>query len=88
MGTVLVCVAPHAVVCGVHVRSVEDCNMAGLKIYSDQLYSEYRELKAQMEREVNAFELLRKQHNKKISDTADLLTRKYFEYQRAKQEGL
>lgn len=62
--------------------------MAGLKVYSDQLYSEYRELKAQMEREVNAFELLRKQHNKKISDTADLLTRKYFEYQRAKQEGI
>jgi len=67
---------------------MEDCNMAGVKTYSDQLYSEYRELKIQMEREVNAFELLRKQHNKKISDTADLLTRKFFEYQRTKQVGL
>lgn len=55
--------------------------------YVEQLDAEYRMLKAELEREVNTFELLRKQYNMRTRQLTDDITRKWFELQRAKQES-
>ena len=55
--------------------------------YVEQLGAEYRMLKAELEREVNKYELYRKQYNKKIHELTSDITRKWFEVQRAKQES-
>ena len=55
--------------------------------YVEQLDSEYRMLKAELEREVNAFELLRKQHTSRTNKLADDITRKFFELQTARLEA-
>jgi hypothetical protein len=41
----------------------------------------------ELEREVNKFELLRKQYNMRTRQLTDDITRKWFEVQRAKQES-
>lgn len=62
--------------------------MAGLtNPYVEQLDAEYRMLKVELEREVNKFELLRKQYNMRTRQLTDDITRKWFELQRAKQES-
>jgi archaellum component FlaC len=62
--------------------------MAGLtNPYVEQLDAEYRMLKVELEREVNKFELLRKQYNMRTRQLTDDITRKWFEVQRAKQES-
>lgn len=62
--------------------------MAGLTDpYVEQLDAEYRMLKVELEREVNKFELLRKQYNMRTRQLTDDITRKWFEVQRAKQES-
>lgn len=55
--------------------------------YVEQLDAEYRMLKVELEREVNKFELLRKQYNMRTRQLTDDITRKWFEVQRAKQEN-
>ena len=55
--------------------------------YVEQLDAEYRMLKIELEREVNKYELYRKQYNKKIQELTSDITRKWFEVQRAKQES-
>lgn len=55
--------------------------------YVDMLTSEYKFLKVELEKEVNRFELIRKQHNMRTRDLTDSITRKWFEVQRAKQEA-
>ena len=55
--------------------------------YVEQLDAEYRMLKAELEREVNAFELLRKQHTSRTNKLADEITRKFFELQTARLEA-
>jgi len=55
--------------------------------YVEQLDAEYRMLKVELEREVNKFELLRKQYNMRTRQLTDDITRKWFELQRAKQES-
>jgi hypothetical protein len=44
-------------------------------------------LKAELEREVNAFDLLRKQHTSRTNKLADDITRKFFELQTARLEA-
>jgi archaellum component FlaC len=67
---------------------METRNMAGLtNPYVEQLDAEYRMLKVELEREVNKFELLRKQYNMRTRQLTDDITRKWFEVQRAKQES-
>ena len=55
--------------------------------YVEQLDAEYRMLKVELEREVNKFELLRKQYNMRTRQLTDDITRKWFEVQRLKQES-
>ncbi len=55
--------------------------------YVEQLDAEYRMLKVELEREVNKFELLRKQYNMRTRQLTDDITRKWFEVQRANQES-
>lgn len=55
--------------------------------YVEQLDAEYRMLKVELEREVNKFELLRKQYNMRTRQLTDDITHKWFEVQRAKQES-
>jgi hypothetical protein len=55
--------------------------------YVEQLDAEYRMLKAELEREVNAFDLLRKQHTSRTNKLADDITRKFFELQTARLEA-
>jgi archaellum component FlaC len=67
---------------------MEGCDMAGMTDpYVEQLDAEYRMLKVELEREVNKFELLRKQYNMRTRQLTDDITRKWFEVQRAKQES-
>jgi hypothetical protein len=67
---------------------MEDRNMERLTDpYVEQLDAEYRMLKVELEREVNKFELLRKQYNMRTRQLTDDITRKWFEVQRAKQES-
>jgi len=49
-----------------------------------QLELEYKFLKVALEKENNKFELIRTQHSKTVSQLADDITRKFFEYQNAK----
>jgi len=53
----------------------------------EQFEREYRFLKAELEKEVNAFELLRKQHTSRTNELADEITRKFFELQTARLEA-
>jgi hypothetical protein len=55
--------------------------------YVDQLTNEYRFLKVELEKEVNKFELIRKQYNMRTRELTDNITRKWFEVQRAQQEA-
>jgi hypothetical protein len=55
--------------------------------YVDQLTNEYRFLKVELEKEVNRFELIRKQYNMRTRELTDNITRKWFEVQRAQQEA-
>ena len=52
-----------------------------------QLELEYKFLKIELEKENNKFELIRKQHARTVSQLADDITRKFFEYQNAKIEA-
>ena len=52
-----------------------------------QLELEYKFLKIELEKENNKFELIRKQHARTVSQLADDITRKFFEYQAAKIEA-
>lgn len=52
-----------------------------------QLELEYKFLKAELEKENNKFELIRNQHARTVSQLADDITRKFFEYQEAKIEA-
>ena len=55
--------------------------------YVEQLDAEYRMLKAELEREINPFELLRKQHTSRTNKLADDIIRKFFELQTARLEA-
>lgn len=88
MGIILVHAAAHDTLRYRNGFCVEDRNMETVKCpYVDTLTSEYRFLKAELEKEVNRFELIRKQHNMRTRDLTDSITRKWFEVQRAKQEA-
>ena len=88
MGVLLVHAATHAGVFSFHVFCMEDCDMEQrVNPYVDMLTSEYKFLKVELEKEVNRFELIRKQHNMRTRDLTDSITRKWFEVQRAKQEA-
>jgi hypothetical protein len=66
---------------------MENRNMERLtNPYVEQLDAEYRMLKVELEREVNKFELLRKQYNMRTRQLTDDITRKWFEVQRAKKQ--
>lgn len=52
--------------------------------YVLQTELEYRFLRAALEKENNAFELARKQHQRRTSELADAITKKFFEMQQAK----
>jgi uncharacterized protein (DUF433 family) len=84
LGIILVRTAPHVGVRGVHVRSVEDCNMAGLSV--EELHAEYLQLKADLNDEVSRFEYEKKQHQIRVRKITEDLTKKWFEYQLLKQE--
>jgi len=51
--------------------------------YVEQLSAEYRFLKAELEKENNRFELIRKQHARTVSQLADDITKKFFELKQA-----
>ena len=51
--------------------------------YVEQLSGEYRFLKAELEKENNRFELIRKQHARTVSQLADDITKKFFELKQA-----
>ncbi len=51
--------------------------------YVEQLSAEYRFLKAELEKENNRFELIRKQHARTVSQLADDITRKFFEWKQS-----
>lgn len=88
MGRLLVLLAAHGAHSTDADRRMETRNMAGLtNPYVEQLDAEYRMLKVELEREVNKFELLRKQYNMRTRQLTDDITRKWFELQRAKQES-
>jgi hypothetical protein len=88
LGFVLVCIAAHGIADPDVLYLLEDCNMDKVTDpYVEQLDSEYRFLKVELEKEVNKFELIRKQHTLKTNELADLLTRKFFELQTAKLEA-
>ena len=88
MGTILVCAPAHVVIDPDVLHCMEGCDMAGMTDpYVEQLDAEYRMLKVELEREVNKFELLRKQYNMRTRQLTDDITRKWFEVQRAKQES-
>jgi len=88
MGRLLVLLASHGTDPADVDRRMETRNMAGLtNPYVEQLDAEYRMLKVELEREVNKFELLRKQYNMRTRQLTDDITRKWFELQRAKQES-
>ena len=85
MGILLVHAPAHDGVCGVHVCSVEDCNMEN-QVKDPivlQLELEYKFLKAELEKENNKFELIRNQHARTVSQLADDITRKFFEWKQS-----
>lgn len=49
----------------------------------EQLSAQYRFLKAELEKENNLFELIRKQHARTVSQLADDITKKFFELKQA-----
>ena len=55
--------------------------------YVEQLDSEYRFLKSELEKEVNGFELLHRQHKRRANRLADDISRTWLQLQRAKQES-
>jgi hypothetical protein len=84
----LVHASPHDGVLCVYVCGVEDCDMETVKDpIVLQLELEYKFLKVALEKENNKFELIRKQHARTVSQLADDITRKFFEYQAAKIEA-
>ena len=87
MGHAEFCIAPHVVVGSNVLHCMEGSDMAQVNPYVESLDREYRFLKAELEREVNKFELLRTQYNIKTRQLTDDITRKWFELQRAKQEN-
>jgi hypothetical protein len=88
MGRLLVLLASHGTHSPDADRRMENRNMERLTDpYVEQLDAEYRMLKVELEREVNKFELLRKQYNMRTRQLTDDITRKWFELQRAKQES-
>ena len=91
MGTILVCAPAHLVDgtdVGCRLRNRNPCGgLIMVDPYVEQLDAEYRMLKVELEREVNKFELLRKQYNMRTRQLTDDITRKWFEVQRAKQES-
>jgi len=48
---------------------------------------EYKILKAQLEREINAFELLKTQHQKRVMDLSAKITNKWIELRNSKTEA-
>jgi hypothetical protein len=88
MGGVRILSAAHGTRSAHAHHRLEDCDMDKVTDpYVEQLDSEYRFLKVELEKEVNKFELIRKQHTLKTNELADLLTRKFFELQTAKLEA-
>ncbi len=88
MGRLFVLPASHGTHSPDADRRMENRNMERLtNPYVEQLDAEYRMLKVELEREVNKFELLRKQYNMRTRQLTDDITRKWFEVQRAKQES-
>lgn len=88
MGHAEFCTASHVVVDPNVLHRLEDCDMEQrVNPYVDMLTSEYKFLRVELEKEVNRFELIRKQHNMRTRDLTDSITRKWFEVQRAKQEA-
>jgi len=73
----------------VHVHRMEDRDMEQV---NDpivlQLELEYKFLKIELEKENNKFELIRKQHARTVSELADDITKKFFEYQQARIEAI
>ena len=88
MGHVEFCAAPHGSTHPDVLHCLEDRDMEQVKDpYVLKLELEYRFLKSELEKENNKFELIRKQHAKTVSQLADDITRKFFEYQTAKVEA-
>lgn len=56
--------------------------------YVLKLELEYKFLRAELEKENNKFELIKKQHSMTVSELADDITRKFFEYQTAKRQAI
>lgn len=56
--------------------------------YVLKLELEYKFLRAELEKENNKFELIRKQHSMTVSELADDITKKFFEYQTAKRQAI
>lgn len=55
--------------------------------YVLKLELEYKFLRAELEKENNKFDLIRKQHARTVSQLAEDISRKFFEYQQAKIEA-
>jgi hypothetical protein len=78
---------------GSHARNVLSC-MEGCNVdkvndpYVLKLELEYKFLRAELEKENNKFELIKKQHSMTVSELADDITRKFFEYQTAKRQAI
>lgn len=69
---------------GVHGRSVEDCNVENLSV--EELHAQYTQLKADLNNEIERFESEKKKHHRRVQFLTESLTKKWFEYQLAKQE--
>jgi hypothetical protein len=85
LGIILVRTAAHDGVRGVHVCSVEDCNMERMTDpYVLQLELEYKFLRDALHEEVVKFDSIKRQHDKAVAELTNDITKKFFEYQNAK----
>lgn len=88
MGLLSIHAPSHDGIRGVSFCGLEGCDMETVKDpIVLQLELEYKFLKAELEKENNKFELIRKQHARTVGKLADDITRKFFEYQSAKIEA-
>ena len=83
MGILLVHASAHGADGSNVLHLLEDRDMEMKDPYVEQLSAEYRFLKAELEKENNRFELIRKQHARTVIQLADDITKKFFEWKQA-----
>jgi superfamily I DNA and RNA helicase len=83
LGILLVHASTHGVACSNVLHLLEDRDMEMKDPCVEQLSAQYRFLKAELEKENNLFELIRKQHARTVSQLADDITKKFFELKQA-----